>query len=63
MGQCYADCFEGGKTLTQDQIFAQGGNKSLIHIDWMIGSDKVDIDGVHADGTTEPVMRKGEWAF
>jgi aminopeptidase len=29
----------------------------------MIGSDKVDIDGVHADGSTEPVMRKGEWAF
>ncbi|MNL56813.1 Aminopeptidase 2 [compost metagenome] len=63
MGQCYADCFDDGKTLSPDQIFAQGGNKSLIHIDWMIGSDKVDIDGVHADGTTEPVMRKGEWAF
>ena len=63
MGQCYADCFEGGKDLTSDQIFAQGGNKSLIHIDWMIGSDQVDIDGVHADGSTEPVMRKGEWAF
>ena len=61
-GQCYADCFIDGKSLTQEQIFAKGGNKSLIHIDWMIGSDKVDIDGVHADGTTEPVMRKGEWA-
>ncbi|MDB5585168.1 MAG: hypothetical protein JWP26_138 [Devosia sp.] len=61
-GQCYADCFIDGKSLSQEQIFAQGGNKSLIHIDWMIGSDKVDIDGVHADGTTEPVMRKGEWA-
>ena len=61
-GQCYADCFIDGKSLSQDQIFAQGGNKSLIHIDWMIGSDKVDIDGVHADGTSEPVMRKGEWA-
>ncbi|WP_375450096.1 aminopeptidase [uncultured Devosia sp.] len=61
-GQCYADCFVGGKELSQDQIFAQGGNKSLIHIDWMIGSDKIDIDGVHADGTTEPVMRQGEWA-
>jgi aminopeptidase len=62
MGQCYADCFENGKTLTPEQIFAQGGNKSLIHIDWMIGSGELDIDGVHADGTREPVMRKGEWA-
>jgi len=63
MGQCYADCFENGKDLTQDQIFAQGGNKSLIHIDWMIGSDKIDIDGVNADSSTEPVMRGGEWAY
>jgi aminopeptidase len=62
MGQCYADCFENGKSLTPEQIFAQGGNKSLIHIDWMIGSGEIDIDGVHADGTREPVMRKGEWA-
>ncbi len=63
MGQCYADCFEGGKELSPDQIFAQGGNKSLIHIDWMIGSGQIDIDGVHADGSVEPVMRQGEWAF
>jgi hypothetical protein len=38
------------RKLTPEQIAAQGGNKSFIHIDWMIGSDKVDIDGVHADG-------------
>jgi aminopeptidase len=62
MGQCYADCFEGGTRLSPEQIFAQGGNKSLIHIDWMIGSGEIDIDGVHADGRREPVMRKGEWA-
>ena len=62
MGQCYADCFVGGKTLSPEQIAAQGGNKSLIHIDWMIGSDQIDIDGVHADGRRVPVMRKGEWA-
>ncbi|WP_108461432.1 aminopeptidase [Devosia naphthalenivorans] len=61
-GQCYSDCFVGGKDLSQEQINAQGGNTSNIHVDWMIGSDQIDIDGVHADGTTEPVMRKGEWA-
>lgn len=62
LGQCYADCFVGGKTLTPEQIQAQGGNKSLIHIDWMIGSAEIDIDGVKADGSKVPVMRKGEWA-
>ena len=48
--------------MTPDQIAAAGGNSSLIHVDWMIGSDQIDIDGVWADGTTEPVFRKGEWA-
>lgn len=62
LGQCYSKCFLDGASLSQDQIKAQGGNSSLIHIDWMIGSDKVDIDGIRADGSKVPVMRKGEWA-
>ncbi len=62
LGQCYSKCFLDGASLSQEQIKAQGGNSSLIHIDWMIGSDKVDIDGIRADGSRVPVMRKGEWA-
>jgi aminopeptidase len=62
LGQCYSKCFVGGDRLTPEQIAAQGGNKSFIHIDWMIGSDQTDIDGVHADGRRVPVFRKGEWA-
>jgi aminopeptidase len=62
LGQCYSKCLIDGASLTQEQIKAQGGNSSLIHIDWMIGSDKVDIDGIRADGSKVPVMRKGEWA-
>jgi aminopeptidase len=62
LGQCYSKCFVDGGKLTPQQIAAQGGNQSLIHIDWMIGSDKTDIDGIHADGRSVPVFRKGEWA-
>ena len=62
LGQCYAKCFVGGDKLTPDEIAARGGNKSMIHIDWMIGSDRIDIDGVDADGARTPVFRKGEWA-
>jgi aminopeptidase len=62
LGQCYSKCFVDGDQLTPEQIAAQGGNKSFIHIDWMIGSDKIDIDGVHTDGRRVPVFRKGEWA-
>ncbi len=62
LGQCYSKCFIDGTKLTPQQIAAQGGNQSLIHIDWMIGSDKTDIDGISADGSRVPVFRKGEWA-
>jgi aminopeptidase len=62
LGQCYSKCFIDGTKLTPEQIAAQGGNTSLIHIDWMIGSDKIDIDGLYSDGRRVPVFRKGEWA-
>ena len=62
LGQCYSKCFSGEVELSPDQIAARGGNSSMIHIDWMIGSDKIDIDGVHLDGTRVPVFRQGEWA-
>ncbi len=62
IGQCYSKCFLDGATLTSEDIATRGGNKSMIHIDWMIGSDRIDIDGLDADGVRTPVMRKGEWA-
>jgi aminopeptidase len=34
----------------------------MIHIDWMIGSNKIDVDGISRDGSKTPVFRKGEWA-
>ncbi len=61
LGQCYAKCFVDGTKLTPAEIARRGGNKSFIHIDWMIGSGEIDIDGVHEDGRRVPVMRKGEW--
>ena len=62
LGQCYSKCFVNGANLMPQQIAAQGGNQSLIHIDWMIGSAETDIDGILADGSKVPVFRKGEWA-
>lgn len=62
LGQCYAKCFEDGTNLTPAQIASQGGNASMIHVDWMIGSGDIDIDGLAADGSATPVFRRGEWA-
>ena len=62
LGQCYSKCFVDGAQLSPEQIAAQGGNNSFIHIDWMIGSAEMDIDGITQDGERVPVFRKGEWA-
>jgi aminopeptidase len=61
MGQCYGSCFVGGDGLTKEQIAAQGGNASLIHVDWMIGSDQVNVDGLRAGAEPVALMREGEW--
>ena len=62
LGQCYSECFVDGKTITPEEVERRGGNSSNIHIDWMIGSGQIDIDGIGQDGSVTPVMRKGEWA-
>ena len=62
IGQAYRTCLEGGTTASDEELARRGANTSLIHIDWMIGSGQIDIDGVWADGSREPVMRGGEWA-
>lgn len=61
IGQAYRTCLEGGTTASEDELAQRGANTSLIHIDWMIGSGEVDVDGITADGTAAPVMRAGEW--
>ena len=62
LGQCYSKCFKGGENLSKDEIIKRGGNSSMIHIDWMIGSDEISVNGVKTDGTAVPVFRNGEWA-
>ncbi|GIK66993.1 MAG: aminopeptidase [Chloroflexota bacterium] len=63
LGRAYRFSIEGGEDMSEEQFAAEGGNTSLIHIDFMIGSDKMDVDGITTDGRVEPVLRSGEWAF
>ena len=62
IGNSYRDTIVGGEDMTEEEFAMAGGNKSLTHVDFMIGSDQLDIDGVKADGSRVPVFRKGEWA-
>jgi len=63
LGSAYRYNMVGGSEMSKEEFIAAGGNDSLIHVDFMVGSDKMDIDGIREDGSVEPVMRQGEWAF
>jgi aminopeptidase len=62
LGQSYSSCVRNGDKLSPEELAARGANSSLIHVDWMIGSGQLDIDGITASGAVEPLMRQGEWA-
>jgi len=63
IGRAYRFTLTGGEELNDEEFISAGGNVSLNHVDFMIGSPQMDIDGVHKDGSREPVMRQGEWAI
>ena len=63
IGRAYRFTLTGGEELTDEEFNAAGGNTSLTHVDFMIGSPQMDIDGIKEDGAREPLMRSGEWAF
>lgn len=61
LGRSIDECFFDNAHLDEEQREAKGGNASLVHVDWMIGSEQVDVDGLRADGSSVPVLRQGEW--
>ncbi len=61
LGQAYSTCLINGENMTNEELEKLGANSSLIHVDWMIGSGAMDVDGIAADGKAEPLMRAGEW--
>jgi aminopeptidase len=63
LGSAYAFCIEGGKTMTREELEKHGLNQSITHVDFMVGSEEMDIDGINDDGSSEPVFRGGNWAF
>ncbi|MEW6401027.1 MAG: aminopeptidase [Chloroflexota bacterium] len=63
IGRAYRFTLTGGEELTDEEFIQGGGNVSITHVDFMIGSNRMDVDGVKEDGSTEPVLRAGEWVI
>ncbi|MGE6415473.1 aminopeptidase [Planococcus kocurii] len=63
IGDSYPTCYEGARDLERNQLAAIDLNTSIVHEDFMIGSEHMNIDGITIDGSKEPIFRNGNWAF
>lgn len=61
-GSAYAFNLQGGTEMSEEELAEAGLNRSQTHVDFMVGSDKMNIDGIKEDGTVVPVFRNGDWA-
>jgi aminopeptidase len=62
LGAAYKFTLRGAEAMDDAAFARAGGNRSVVHVDFMIGSADLDIDGIRTDGTREPLMRRGEWS-
>ena len=63
LGMGFPECLEGGVNLGKEELLARGVNQSVAHVDFMIGTDDLNVWGVCEDGTEVPVFENGQWAW
>lgn len=63
LGRGFSNCLPGFENMSQDELLAAGINDSMIHEDFMIGTDDLSIDALCADGVRREIFRNGTWAF
>lgn len=62
VGMGFPDCYEGGTEMSKDELLAAGVNNSSTHVDFMIGTDDLHIEGVRHDGEVVTIFDNGTWA-
>ena len=62
LGASYPFNVAGGTKMSDEELLDHGMNVSQTHVDFMVGSADMDIDGIKKDGTIGPVFRNGDWA-
>ena len=63
LGDCYPNTIKGGELLSEEDLQAKGGNHSVNHVDFMIGTADMCITGITKDGKRVPVFENGNFVF
>ena len=61
-GQAYPQ-IKGSESMTKEELEARGANTSMTHVDFMVGSEDLEITGITHDGREIPVFVNGNFAF
>ena len=63
LGKCYPNTVKGGELLSEEELYARGGNDSVNHVDFMIGTADMSVIGITKDGEEIPVFENGNFVF
>ena len=63
LGHGFTNVLKGYDSMTTEECYAKGINDSMIHVDFMIGTDDLSITGITRNGRRVSILEKGNWAF
>lgn len=63
VGSAYPVCMEGAESLSEEELLKKGVNVSTNHVDFMIGTEDLEVIGIQEDGTEIPIIKEGNFAF
>ena len=63
LGRGFTNCIRDYDKYSQKELLEMGINSSMIHVDFMMGSEDMDIVGIREDGTKVQIFKNGNWAF
>lgn len=63
LGKGFNDVIRDYENKTSEECGNLGINTSMFHVDFMIGTEDMNIDAITKDGKTVALFKKGNWAF
>ena len=62
-GKAYPTCLKDGDNMSEQELIKNGANDSLTHVDFMVGSEELEIIGETAEGEKIQVFKNGDWVI
>lgn len=63
IGRGFPSCIADGINMTDEQLAMMGMNESNTHVDFMLGTNDLEIIGIDKQGNASPIFKNGNWAF